>query len=487
MVGAACGFAGAILLLTFGSALLEWYWVVILFLLGAAVSAWRTWNRVPSHYAVAQEIDRRLHLHDAIATAFIFAHDSHRRQRASADVVAAQRAGAQRLAQDTDVRQAMPIPFPRQTYLALALGVAALSLFIIRFGILGQLDLKAPIVEAFADFFRPAGQVVARNKQPKPPQLPGEEPLTMRVDQLTEQRVPLDQAPDAALNTVDIPDTSQGEAKDASAPKQQQVKAAGEQSGDDLSEGAAAERKGDDAKDGSADSTKGAAADKAGSQQSDPRKPNPQAGNRENSSLIDKMRDAMANLMAKLKVPPQAGQQGKQGANQQQGSQQGQQEQAGGQKGEKGEGQQQGKGTPTDDPNAEQGEGEQQAQAGQGKSSDKGSEQGSPNESKSGMGKQDGDKNLKDNEQVAAMGKITELFGKRAQNVTGEVMVEVSSSKAQQLRTSYAERGATHREAGGEIHRDEIPLVFQDYVQQYFEQVRKAGAAKPPSSPAQNK
>jgi hypothetical protein len=79
---------------------------------------------------------------------------------------------------------------------------------------------------------------------------------------------------------------------------------------------------------------------------------------------------------------------------------------------------------------------------------------------------------------AAAMGKISELLGKRAQNVTGEVMVEVGSGK-QQLKTPLAQRNATHNEAGGEIHRDEVPLMYQQFVQQYFEEIRKGPPAKP--------
>jgi hypothetical protein len=56
----------------------------------------------------------------------------------------------------------------------------------------------------------------------------------------------------------------------------------------------------------------------------------------------------------------------------------------------------------------------------------------------------------------------------------------VSGGK-QQLRTQYTKSGAQHAEGGGEIRRDEIPLHHQDYVQQYFEEVRKAApAAKKP-------
>jgi len=60
----------------------------------------------------------------------------------------------------------------------------------------------------------------------------------------------------------------------------------------------------------------------------------------------------------------------------------------------------------------------------------------------------------------------------------GEMMVEVKSSRQQQLRTAYSDRRGAHRESGGEIHRDEVPLDLQHYVQQYFENVRKPGAGK---------
>ena len=96
---------------------------------------------------------------------------------------------------------------------------------------------------------------------------------------------------------------------------------------------------------------------------------------------------------------------------------------------------------------------------------------------KSGIGKQDGDKTAREAEQQAAMGKISEIIGKRAANVSGEVMVEVSSGK-QQLKTQYSQRDAKHAEAGGEINRDEVPLAYQQYVQQYFEEIRKEPPAK---------
>ena len=74
------------------------------------------------------------------------------------------------------------------------------------------------------------------------------------------------------------------------------------------------------------------------------------------------------------------------------------------------------------------------------------------------------------------MGKLSELFGRRSQNVKGEVMMEVTKSRNQGLRTPLVDRSATHAEAGGEVNRDEVPLHLQEYVQRCYERVRKPAA-----------
>jgi hypothetical protein len=102
-------------------------------------------------------------------------------------------------------------------------------------------------------------------------------------------------------------------------------------------------------------------------------------------------------------------------------------------------------------------------------------------EGRSGIGREEGSKELREAEQLAAMDKISELIGRRSQTLTGEVMVEVTSGK-QQLRTAYSQQPAAHAEAGGEINRDEIPLAYHSYVERYFEQVRKL-AEEPPRKP----
>ena len=70
------------------------------------------------------------------------------------------------------------------------------------------------------------------------------------------------------------------------------------------------------------------------------------------------------------------------------------------------------------------------------------------------------------------MGKLAEIIGKRSANLTGEVTVETSSGK-QGLKTQDSQRVGQHSDAGGEINRDEIPLMYQQYVREYMERVHK--------------
>ncbi|MFN7920034.1 MAG: hypothetical protein U0Q16_08055 [Bryobacteraceae bacterium] len=476
-VGVIAALAGAILLLLVGTQILDWYWLVVLFLAGAGISAWRTMSLLPSSYSVAQIIDRRLDLKDAISTAYHFLTGE---VKASSDLVAAQRSFAENLAGSIQPAAAVPLQAPQYLLPATALLAVAAGMFGIRYGISGSIDLRKPIVQGVADFFIPGSdKTVAKNDRAK--KSPLDQALAIPVEQQDLIKPDLDKAPDGALNTIDVPDTTQGEKE--SVQGHNKVKAPAEKAAE---EGQAGDEGNQDATGEQAKQGKGESPGNQGEQAQN--KEGAKPGNPpENASVMDKMKDAFANLMAKLKIPNTPGQGKQQTNNKQQGAGQkgGQMQEGGsGQKGEKGEGQPQGKGSPSDDPNADGQQGEQQSQSGEGRTNDKTAQGGNPNDPKSGMGKQDGSKDLKNAEQSAAMGKISEIFGKRAQNITGEVMVEVSSSKQQGLRTQYTQKDAAHREAGGEIHRDEIPQELQHYVQQYFETVRKGESTKPAQSEA---
>jgi hypothetical protein len=186
--------------------------------------------------------------------------------------------------------------------------------------------------------------------------------------------------------------------------------------------------------------------------------------------MMSKIKDAVSNMFSKAKQDggaqksPQQGQTAK--------SEKGQ-----GEKGNAGKGQEQGQ-SQADAQDGEPSNDAQEGQQAQGKAGSKSSQQSA--QAGSGVGSQDGAKDLKAAEQLKAMGKISEIIGKRAATVTGETTIEVQSG-SQQLRTAYSNTAASHGEADSDVNRDEIPVSLQPYIQQYFEQVRKS--APPVSKP----
>lgn len=92
-------------------------------------------------------------------------------------------------------------------------------------------------------------------------------------------------------------------------------------------------------------------------------------------------------------------------------------------------------------------------------------------QSRSGIGRQNGDKELQRAADLAAMGKLAQILGKRSADLTGDISVQ-SVPGAAALRTPDTGRLAQHGNAGGEIRRDEVPPMYRDYVRQYMEEVR---------------
>jgi len=474
---------GAILLLILGTQILNWYWLVILFAVSLAVSVYRGRNKILSRYRVAQSIDAHLGLHDALSTAYFFGEHSEG-VHSSPELVAHQRETAEDLARSADLRQGVPFLAPRTFYINAALALAVASMFGVRYGITRSLDLRASLIHIdFDGFLGSSSRQVADAK--KRGAMPFEK--TRESDAAAEQweskTSDLEPQPDTPLDTIDDTETSNPADADASAKSQAKGKDETPK-GDDLLN---SPDKGQNAE--SNNDNKGEAKDsqdgepQSGKQDNAQQNSDKSSNSGDNSSLADKMRDAISNLMAKMKSQPK-NTEGKQGGSSSQPSQQSAQKQ-------QNQNQQNNKGNPGEqqsENNANsQSQGDQQQNGAQQTAQSQGAAKNSDQttkDGKSGIGRQDGDKSTREAEQLAAMGKISELIGKRAANVSGEVMVEVASGK-QQLKTQYSERAAKHAEAGGEINRDEVPLAYQQYVQQYFEEIRKEPAtkAKPDAKP----
>jgi hypothetical protein len=478
-------FVGAIVLLIVGAQILNWYWLVVLFAAGVAAGTYRWRARLLAPYKIAQSIDRQLAFHDALSTAYYFgASDStsdRDRDSATHDFIEAQRNHAEHLAQSADIDRGMPFLLPRTAYINLALVAVALGMFGLRYGIKRSLDLGSPLVHINLDGFfgnspkiadaRARGRHLNSDGRRDPA---AENPWDSKTSDL-------DPATDAALQSVADPDpntasTSTDAPAKADAKSTEQLPPgsnpldSGEKGESAPSDADANTSPGADSKSGQQSGSKNSKEGKDAGQQ---------GSSADNSSLTDKLRDALSNLLAKMK--PQS----KQGGGKPSDSSQSASSRSS-QQGEKQEGDPKSGQDQADASANAQSEGEQQQggtqQASQGKSEGRSNNQPNSPDGKSGIGSQDGDKAAREAAELAAMGKISQLIGKRAANISGEVMVEVSSGK-QQLKTQYSDRKGSHAEAGGEINRDEVPLAYQQYVQQYFAQMRKLPAGKSKATP----
>ncbi len=470
--------AALVILMILGTQVLHWFFPVLLLLIFLAVGWWRLRGRIPTDYQIAQAVDERLALKDSLSTAYYFSSGEANKNPHPA-IVEAQRRQAESAAASADPVAAAPVSMPRAVWGSVGLLALSLALLAARYGISGTLDLTQPLVHIPFDSFLAQPDAAAK-RPPLPKQkLPkGAENVAVPSDlpdqQAGEKKEAMEQdgVKGEAIET-DQPGPKTGQQAKNSEPSAEK---GGNDQGDANEKGegkAGAEDKGRE-QSGASDS---AGKQNAKSQQGGNNSAQQQQGN---DSMMDKMKDAMANMLSRMRMSPRASEGGQKNMQANQGSaQQAGNKQQSGKKGAptqgKGEGEQS-----SDQEGDQQGEGASKNMAASNRT-DGASDQQAPQEGKSGAGKQDGEKEIKAAEQAAAISKISELLGKRAKDLTGEVMVEVSSGR-QQLKTEMSQRNSAHSDSGGDVHRDEVPAAYQHFVQQYFEQLRKPSAAKPPAA-----
>jgi hypothetical protein len=465
------GAAGGILLLLLGTQLLDWYWPVVLAIAGLAFGVYRSRRHVLADYKLAQVVDIRLGLQDRLSTLYFF----RRLAGNSPDILETVEHQAQSRLHPGDAERAMPLVVPRAAYSALALLVMCAGMLGLRYGLLKSLDLSRPLAHIEFNPFNEPPNVQASTKK------------SVIQERLEEQLKQL------GLSVDDLPasdrDQLQPQQENISAvPSPEGEPAPGEKDGQSTGEKGPA-NEGDETEPGtekgesSEGKPEGQESAEANNGQQTKNQPPPNAPKNQKAGdqngLMDKMKDALANLMNKLKMPQRDQQQSQQASNQKMQESQ----QSPGQQGAQSPGRSDANNQPSPDQQGDrEGEGDQ-VPGNQSRAGDKSSDRTGGDESKTGMGKQDGDKAIKDAEQLNAMGKISEIFGKRAQQITGEMTIEVPSGK-QQLKTAYTDRQATHSGTSGDVNRDEIPLAYQPYIQRYFEEVRKSPAKAKAATPA---
>jgi hypothetical protein len=451
-----------ILLLILGAEILAWQIVIVIPVVTFAAGLYIARRRLATPYAAAQKIDRRLGLADTLSTALYFSENA---SKADPDVVRSQSADAERLAESIDIHQAVPFTMPRTAYAMAALFLVAGSLFALRYGISRRLDLQQPLAAMLQETFgfQPKQQAKAKDRKVPPPDIAPDSELASAVDKAERAGDPMD-SPNEQGEEMTEGQPGKADSRSAdnkNADNSQQAESTDDESAEDR-----------DANEGQAEG-KGQQSGKQDGKEGNGKQ---DAGNNSESSnsLMSKVKDAVQNLLSKMKPQPNQG--GQQQSGEQNGQQQGKGQQQNAKQQQAKNGQQQGGQQQAEGQDGQAGDQSQQAQDQQGKGQGNSDSKQASKQPGSGVGSQDGEKRLKQAEQLAAMGKISEIIGKRSQNISGETTVEVQNTQ-QQLKTQYSNRAAQHSQAASEIGRDEIPVALQSYVESYFEAVRKTTPA----------
>ncbi|MDZ4802553.1 MAG: hypothetical protein SGI92_30710 [Bryobacteraceae bacterium] len=469
-VAGGIGAVGLILLLILGRQILDWYWPVLLFAVALVAGLWRARKRVLTEYRIAQVVDERLGLEDRLSTIV-----DCREGKASPEFLAIVARQAEERIRPEDAPRAMPVSFPKYGYACAGLLFAAGTLVGVRYGVLHTMDLNPPLANITFDPFQPEPKAYASTKK-SAIQERWEQQLKELGLTPEDMEVPIENG----LKTQEMDLTAVGNDPSAAPPEKQpgvkDIKAPAGEEGENSEGGEKSQ--GDKSDSASGDTGSDQKGDKGQKKDAPDNAKNSQPGSQD--GLMNKMKDALSNLMNKMKNPGQEQQQTAQGNPQDQQGQNAKQQQ---QQGMQSQGKQQGEGQPSEDQQGDSQNGEKVA-GDKSKAGEKSGDKPGDQNSKSGQGSQDGEKAIREAQQLAAMGKLSEILGKRAQQVTGEMSVEVSSGK-QQLKTQWSERKALHADTGAETNRNEIPLAYQSYIQRYFEEVRKSpGGGKAKTQPA---
>lgn len=462
-IGIAMVLAGAILVLLVGTQILAWYWLAFLACIGFGLVLLRVRSRPIPPYRLAQILDQRLKLSDSLSTAWFLLSQA----RGNDPIARFQIDRAEQIAGSVRPAAAFPFVGRRRWAMSATLAAVALSLFTVRYLVTNSLSLKpalvpmhfSPVLEALEKPF------VAEEAKPSGPQ-PSAPSQPAQGQQERDKN--------SSNNAQPKPGRASEPAGDVTA---ESTKPASDVTKDveSAQAGASATRNAQSSPERGKEDRDKTSQDAAHTTEQASMQPSA-------AGLLGKMKDALSSLMAKLR-PNASSTQSTPNAERSPQTQKSADQAAAG-KEQRGN-QQNARSNPSSEQQSTagqaQGDTSEKSQASQGRNSSSSSEQKNSGK-QSGVGRQDGDKQIKEAEQLRAMGKLAEIIGKRSANLTGEMSVETNSG-SQQLKTEYSERLGHHSDLGGEIDRDEIPLIYQQYVRDYMQEVRKQPGAASPKVP----
>ncbi len=436
---------GVVLLLALGAIQFPPILVGVFLVAGVATAVYEWRRRRPRPYEVAQLLDESYRSHDQISTAYFFSR--HSDAGGPANSIVASRAA--KAAEHGDPSMAFPFRVPRVAYAVVGLAVLAGGLLVARTQGRFTVVLRPPAT--------PGAPTPELNPLPPteemdtlPPEMAAQDPAQPldrqgETEEIQDAIFPEDEAAASDDEPFEMPDV--------------EGLSTGEEHGDEI---ASSQGEGEGGPD-----EKGTKSDEEATEQAE----NDPGGDwdEKSSGLLDRLQDAFRNMMENMGLdPPQAAEGQPQSSSEGDGSE----ESAEG--GEQAEADANAAGGQPSDAEMEGGEPSDQAsqQSAEG-SGGEDSDQSAPNgQAASASGTGDGDKELAAQaETQAAMEALEEFYMQRAEDLTGEIMVETSSVE-QDARMPYQPTSTQHADRGGAITRDEVPLAYQRFVQKYFENLR---------------
>ncbi|HUG81831.1 MAG TPA: hypothetical protein VML01_09210 [Bryobacterales bacterium] len=451
---------GPLALAALGTELLPAGLLVVFLLVGLGLGAYRWWRQQPSPYGVAQTIDSAWQAEDQISTAYYFA--SHPAEAGA--LTPYQNEKAAPLALAGDLTRALPFELSRSTYALGAVVLVLAALLGLRYGTQSNLSLKPPLAPfALPSLFAaPEGDELRRDELARVEGKRDEPAQSLRKDSRLEQ-------PPEPLESEPVPIPADGApggdavpGAEAALPEVEGLSVDSE-FGDELATGSG------EGEDGEGQAEAKDASGSTGEPSTDQGKPQDGAPSEESNDLLSRLQDAFKNMLSSMKMDPPSGSQSGEPSDQEsgqsspaEGAQTGQE--AGGEASQAGEnaGESEGSGAAPEAP-------QELTQGEAGSESSGAPPEGSMSSS---AGSNDGSKSLSESAQLEAMGELSELYQKRAEDMSGEVLIETQAAP-QQLQTPYTPTAAGHRDLGGQVSRDEIPFAYRQYVQKYFEALRQ--------------
>ncbi len=455
-IAAAVELSVLVVLLVFGTDVVAGTYLIVLPLTYLICGIGFAWRKLPASSPTAQILDCRLKLPDTLSTALFYS-DPQPGRRCAEEFRKAQNEQATKIAATINLRETIPVRMPRAVYLSAALAVAASGLLVIRYGTTARLDLRPPIASRL--------QQMLENAKAEMAKLMEELQRTQLADRKQTEESG-DRTTASAAENSDAKPSGSGESNQAESGSSGK----GEAQEKPVADTFAGEQ--DEAQQGNqqlaADSQSGSQQGAPSQQQNGSPQNQQQQGSgsqsgssASGSSMVNKMKDSLANLLSALK-PPSGGAGGQQAMKAQEGRTSGNNRKQGA--------------TESGASSGEAGEGESSKPgnalaggAGQAGKSQAEKQQGT------GAGNDEGSKEIRAAQQLAAMGKIGTIFGKRSENISGEFTVEAPSGP-QNLNTPYARRSAAHASVETTAIRDEVPQEVQEYVQHYYELIRQEDA-----------